>query len=370
MSTHTPRTRPTRAAHGAPSRRGFINGTGWLVLGLFLIVAVIQIAMNLDRINARAIKPLLVYPVTLALVVGLICWGVAKLITKRNTIAGTVGWSTVLLLATVTRILVMTGVITGSMQRGNLRVNTPGDVASNTPPAQPAARPTPTPTPVMPNPVAPNPPSGVGPGANPPAPGGPTQPAAGARSNRDFTKVAEAIAATEPASRDILMRYAREMQSLVDGFATPAESFLKALDEKPTIDTSVLRQRVATVQTMTNAGTRYKDAAKSLRDRLEADLRAEPRVDKTTIPSISGRFITQSFADARVFAVDQVMRAGEDLAAQSQLILDAPSLWSIDARGDVTSSDAKKAGEYRMYETKLFGPKRMLRGAVDRAVSP
>ncbi len=81
-------------------------------------------------------------------------------------------------------------------------------------------------------------------------------------------------------------------------------------------------------------------------------------------------FITQSFADARVFAVDQVMRAGEDLAAQSQLILDAPSIWSIDARGDVTSSDAKKAGEYRMYETKLFGPKRMLRGAVDRAVSP
>lgn len=226
----------------------------------------------------------------------------------------------------------------------------------------------------MPNPVPPTAaPSTAAPGANPanPAPGAnpnPRPPSTGPA--HDFAAVAEQVAANAPEARDILVRHARELQSLVDGFSGPAETFLTVLDGPASIDPTVLRQRVAAVQSLKDAGTRYTTAARSLRERLEADLRAEPRVDKDAVPSISGRFLAMSSATGRIFAIEQVIRAGDDLAQQSQLVLESPSSWSIDARGNVTTPDVSKAGEYRMYETKLMGPKRMLRSVVDRAVSP
>lgn len=368
--------RQSRRAHS--SRPGFVTGPGasvaWLVLALFLLVALIQIAMHFNRLSTGAMAQLLLVPVVIAGVVGLVCWLLGRAIFYRNTIAGSIGFSVVLLLATVMRVLIMAGVFAGSMRGGNFRVNTPGPTASNTPgPTTPPARPN-RPAPVMPNPVPPTAaPSTAAPGASPanPAPGAnpfPGPPSTGPA--HDFAAVAEQVAANAPEARDILVRHARELQSLVDGFSGPAETFLTVLDGPPSIDPTVLRQRVAAVQSLKDAGTRYTTAARSLRERLEADLRAEPRVDKSAVPSISGRFLAMSSATGRLFAIEQVIRAGDDLAQQSQLVLDSPTSWSIDARGNVTTSDASKASEYRLYETKLMAPKRMLRHAVDRAVSP
>lgn len=337
----------------------------WLVLALFLIVALIQIAMHFDRLNNRAIAQLLVIPITIAAVVGLVCWLVGRAIFYRNTIAGTVGWSAVLLLATVMRILVMAGVFTGSMRGGNLRINTPGTAASNAPSTTPETPRPNRPVPVMPNPTPPMPPT-----PHPPAATNPAAPSAPSTATHDFATVAEQIANDSPAAREVLTRHARELQSLVDGFAVPARSFLAILDQPATVDTSTLRQRIAAAQSVKDASTRYSTAAKSLRERLETDLRALPDLDKNAIPSISGRFLGRTFATGRGFAMDRVARVADDLTKQSQLVLDAPSSWSIDANGRVNSTDVRKANEYRLFEAKLMGPKQMLKADVDRAIAP
>lgn len=364
MATHSGSDVRSPSVH---ARRGFINGTGWLVLGLFLIVALIQIAMVLDRISNRGIAQLLIIPVTLATVVGLVCWGVTRLVARPHArLVGTIGWSAVLLFLTVTRILVMSGVITGSVRGGNLRVNTPGATASNTPattqPSQPAR-----PAPVMPNPVTSANPAAA-PGAAPGATPASRPPMA--RITHGFADVAEQIAKDTPAARDVLSRHARELQGLIDTFATNARAFEAAVDEAPSIDPAVLRQRLVTVQTLKESGTRYADAAKAARQRIETDLRAEPRVGQSEASALAGRFITMTFTENRAFAVEQVGRAGDDLTRQYQLVLDDPSKWKIDANGHVTSTDLNKAGEYRMFEAKLAAQKRMIQGAIDRAVAP
>jgi hypothetical protein len=249
--------------------------------------------------------------------------------------------------------------LTGSTTSGT---NAAG-AATSTPSTTPeTARPN-RPVPVMPNPMPPVPPT-------PPAPANPAHPAAQATATHDFATVAEQIANDSPAAREVLTRHARELQSLVDGFAAPARSFLTILDQPATVDPSVLRQRIAAAQSVKDASTRYSTAAKSLRERFETDLRALPDLDKNSIPSISGRFLGRTFATGRGFAMDRVARVADDLTKQSQLILDAPSSWSVDADGRVNSTDVRKANEYRMYEAKLIAAKQVLKADVDRAIAP
>lgn len=237
----------------------------------------------------------------------------------------------------------------------------------------------PGPVPIMPNPVPASVANAATGSAGAPAgsPSGRAAPAAMPANtpaptgeSRDFVSIAEQVAGTSPEARAILIRHGRELQSLVDGYASPARAFLAVLDAPATVDPSVLRQRVSAVHAMNHAATRYIDSAKSIQERLEADLRADPRVDKDAVASISARYIAQSFATGRIFAMEQAIRAGDDLIRQSQLILDSPSSWSLDANGRVTTSDMTKANEYRMYETKLSAPKGAIRSAVERAISP
>lgn len=364
--------------HSGPhaTRRGFITGAGlmWvgIALGLFLAVALIQIAMHFDRLSTRSIAQLLVIPIVFAGFAGLVCWGIGRAVFKRSTIAGALGMSAVLAFFTFTRVLVMTGIITGSAQRGNLQINTPGsasnEAASNAPaPQSPSA-----PAPVMPNPVPANAPVAGGPPGGGPAPanrpGTNPFPSPSARGiQRDFVGVAEQISQETPAAREVLLRHARDLQGLMDGFATQARTLTGVLGAPATIDPATLRERIAAAQGVKDAGTRYINAAKTVRERIEADLRAEPRIDSARIGAISGRFVTFSHADARVFAVQQLITAGDDLTRQSRLVLDAPTAWTIDDKGQVNSTDLSKASEYRLIQAKLAAQRAMLESAVDRA---
>lgn len=357
-----------RARH---SRRGFLIGpwasVAWLALGLFLLVAIIQIAMHFDRLSTRSIAQLLVIPITLASVVGLICWGIGRAVFYRNTIAGVIGFSVVLLLATGLRILVMTGFITGSMRGGNLRVNTPGATASNAPSTTPAPGAN-KPAPIMPNPVAANPAAPAR-----PIPGGdpfPTPPSMHAGRSHDFAAVADQIAIDDPGAKDILLRHARDLKGLLEGFQGPANALQAALESPVTLDPAILRQHIATAQAAKDAGERYADRARGLRRQLENDLRAEGRLDPSAAPRIAGRFVTMTFAENRTFAIEQVTRAGDDLTRQSQMILDAPTKWTLDGKGNVETSDLSKLAEYRGLRAKLEAQRRMVKSAIERAMAP
>lgn len=251
--------------------------------------------------------------------------------------------------------------LTGNTTSGTNAAGAATSSPSTTPDPARANRP----VPVMPNPTPSTPPT-----PHPPAATNPAAPSAPSTAAHDFAAVAEQIANDSPAAREVLTRHARELQSLVDGFAVPARSFLTILDQPATVDPSTLRQRIAVAQSVKDASTRYSTATKSLRDRLETDLRALPDLDKNAIPSISGRFLGRTFATGRGFAMDRVARVADDLTKQSQLVLESPSSWSIDTNGRVNSTDVRKANEYRLFEAKLMAAKQVLKADADRAIAP
>jgi hypothetical protein len=338
--------------------RAGVTGIVVLVTVVYLAIALAQLIPNWSRLHVNAIVLLLGVPMVLAAVVGTVAW----LIFRRSATAWAIGWCTILILLSATRVLIMTGVITGSARKGTLAIaSQPGPTPA--PSASPSDAPAPSQAPAI-QPTAPIPPP------QPTAPAAPTP----FPSSRDFAEVARHVAqggtgaAPVPGVGAVLDRHASELASLLDAFAREAAPFVESLPGAPTIDPATLQDRVIRAEAARASAEAYASRARGLREALTADLASV--VDQATARRLAGQFVTFSFAENRGFAATQVATAAGDLVEQYRLILDKPGAWSMGSDGMPTCADGTLAARYRALHGKLTAQKGMLAGAITRATNP
>ena len=330
-----------------------ISSFSVLTLVLFLAVAAAQMwqVSNRQGFGLPLVTIFLATPIIFAIVVA----GLAYLIFRKSDTAGNAGFTVVLLIATVGRLVVMTGLIPqGTSTRSLIRGNSP----SATPPSQGTS----TPNRARPAPPTPRPAQASGP-TNPapfiarpvaPAPQAPASQAPASRAPAERTPPPQR--ADDPRIATELKALTEDLDAAAGALSLQAEQVMDALAKPPRADRAGLAQRQKDLEALKKASTDLEERFGGVQD--EAQKRLAALIPASEAFPASVRFAAQFNGGWRASACRDYASMCDAAAEETQFLLDNLGKWSVDAKGQLTSKDLMISGRargFRMHVDSYLG---------------
>lgn len=307
------------------SRRGFtVSSFSMWVLLLFLAVAAAHLiwTMNDPRWQMRGLVPFLLlfvgFPLVLAAVLGFTAW----LLGRKSDLAGNFTFCTILLLMVGMRLAIITGLMPkGFSFRGSLN-----SLRSSPPPAVPLDH---SPAPAQSTPPRATP----GPTARPPA--APQQPThANPAIAQALDKLSDEIAA------DVAAMWP-DVQKAFSDWARP-----------PRHDTNAINARLQQTATIKAAAEKLATRLRNLRDEAHSRLTAAG-VNSAIAAGEAGHYSVRFNSAWRATSCDAVARAADRAKEEAEFLRQNFAKWSLDAKGEVTSSDMQVQSRARGVRSSL-----------------
>lgn len=305
------------------SRRGFtVSSFSMWVLLLFLAVAAAHLiwAMNDPRWQMKGLVPFLLlfvgFPLILAAVLGFTAW----LLGRKSDLAGNFTFCTILLLMAGMRLALITGVMPkGFSFRGSL------NSLRSAPPA---------PAPIDHSPAQSTPPRNTPAHlARPPA--APQQPThANPTIAQALDKLSEEIAA------DVAAMWP-DVQKAFSDWGRPPRHDMTALNER-------LSQAVTTKAAADKLGSRLRNLKDEAQRRLTA-----AGVNSAIASGEAGHYTVRFNSNWRATACDAVARACDRAKEEADFLRQNFAKWSLDAKGEIASSDMQVQGRARGMRSSL-----------------
>lgn len=307
------------------SRRGFtVSSFSMWVLLLFLAVAAAHLiwTMNDPRWQMKGIVPFLLlfvgFPLILAAVLGFTAW----LLGRKSDLAGNFTFCTILLLMAGMRLAIITGLMPkGFSFRGSLN-----SLRSAPPPPAPIDH---SPAPAQSTPPR-NSPAHA---ARPPAATQPpthANPAIAQALDKLSDEIAADVAAMWP-----------DVQKAFSDWARPPRHDLNAINE-----------RLSRTAKLKDAADKLGTRLRKLKDEAQARLTAAG-VNSAVAAGEAGHYTVRFNSTWRATSCDAVVRACDRAKEEAEFLRQNFAKWSLDAKGEITSSDLQVQGRARGLRSSL-----------------